>query len=88
MILADVRSYLKQRGEASLSDLALHFDTDPEALRGMLDVWVRKGKVVHRRNTAACGSTCNQCDVASTELYVWAGSTRVQLTPLPMGCKQ
>jgi len=71
MILSDIRRYLEHRGQASLADIALHFDADPEAVRGMLDAWIRKGRVIRRASAGACGSTCQSCDPASTELYVW-----------------
>jgi len=74
VILADIRRYLERRGQASLADLALHFDSDPDALRGMLKVWIRKGRVSKGTATAACGSSCCRCDPASTELYTWLGS--------------
>jgi len=47
MILANIRDYLKQRGQCTLSDIALHFDADADAVRGMLEVWIRKGKFIH-----------------------------------------
>ncbi|MFQ5642420.1 MAG: FeoC-like transcriptional regulator [Thiogranum sp.] len=78
MILADIRRYLEQRGQATLADIALHFDADPDAVRGMLEVWMRKGMVRRQAATAACGSSCNQCDPAATEIYVWT-QARVQL---------
>ena len=71
MILSQVRDYLKQRGQCSLSDIALHFDTDADAVRGMLDVWTRKGKVEKHAATASCGTSCQSCDSASTEIYSW-----------------
>ena len=71
MILSEVRDYVRSRGQASLAEIALHFDADPEAVRGMLEVWVRKGQVARRAATASCGSSCSQCDPASTELYLW-----------------
>jgi hypothetical protein len=71
MILSQVRDYLRQRGQCTLSDIALHFDTDPDAVRGMLDVWVRKGKVEKQTATSSCGSSCNSCDPLTTEIYVW-----------------
>ncbi len=71
MILSEVRDYLRERRQASLGDIALHFDSDPEAVRGMLEVWVRKGKVERSTLMPACGSGCNKCDVASTEIYRW-----------------
>ena len=72
MILSDIKNYLQQRGQASLGDIALHFKSDPEAVRGMPDVWIRKGKVIKQTSTASCGSSCQQCDPATTEIYVWA----------------
>ncbi|MBE9568289.1 MAG: FeoC-like transcriptional regulator [Proteobacteria bacterium] len=71
MILSQIRDYLKQRGQCTLSDIALHFDTDADAVRGMLDVWIRKGKVERRSATASCGTSCQSCDPASTEVYFW-----------------
>ncbi len=74
MILSQVRDYLKQRGQCTLSDIALHFDTDADAVRGMLDIWVRKGKVEKRSATASCGTSCQSCDPAATEVYFWCDS--------------
>ncbi len=71
MILFEVRDYLRERGQATLGDIALHLGSDPEAVRGMLEVWVRKGKVERSTLMPACGSGCSKCDVASTEIYRW-----------------
>ena len=71
MILSEVRDYLKQRGQCTLSDIALHFDIDPDAVRGMLEVWMRKGKVEKLSATGSCGTSCNSCEPAATEIYVW-----------------
>ena len=87
MILADIRDYLKQRGQCTLQDIALHFDTDADAVRGMLDVWIRKGKVEKLSATASCGSSCQSCDPASTEVYRWLdGKIRVIPVSLPGFC--
>ncbi len=76
MILADIRNYLKQRGQCTLSDIALHFDTNADAVRGMLEVWIRKGKVEKSATTASCGTSCQSCDPASTEIYSWTELNR------------
>lgn len=87
MILSDVRDYLQQRGRATLADIALHFDTEPDAVRGMLQVWIRKGKVHKQAATASCGGSCTQCDPASTEIYVWNQATAANEHPLlPVDC--
>jgi len=71
MILSELRDYLRQRGQASLQDLARHFDAEPEALRGMLEHWIRKGQVCRQRAGGPCGSGCTQCDPATLEIYLW-----------------
>lgn len=42
MILSDLRSYIKQQNRVALSELVNHFKIDADALRGMLDKWVKK----------------------------------------------
>lgn len=56
-----------------MRDLALHFQVEPEAVRGMLEHWIRKGKV--RRDAACppCGSGCCNCASDLTEIYLWNG---------------
>ena len=71
MILSDLRSYLKQQHKVALADLVNHFDMDANALRGMLGVWVNKGKVRKMSREAECGTSCCQCDPALTEIYEW-----------------
>ena len=73
MILTDLRNYLKERKRAALYDMALHFDTDQEALRGMLEQWVAKGRVAKLPTGTACGGGCNKCDPAFIEIYEWCG---------------
>lgn len=69
MILSDIRRYLQQRGQSTLADLCAHFDADPDAMRGMLQVWVRKGTVLKQAVNASCGSSCTKCDPSATEIY-------------------
>jgi len=74
VILAELRDYLRERGQTSLQDMALHFDSEPDALRGMLEHWIRKGKVSRRGASATCGSSggsCTQCNPTTVEIYVW-----------------
>ena len=54
MLLGEIRNYLQQRGSASLSDVATHFDIAPDTARFALDYWQQRGKV--RAVNAACGS--------------------------------
>lgn len=91
MILSQLRDYLKERGQASLQDLALHFDADSGAVRGMLEHWIRKGKVTRRSAAATCGSSCTQCDPAAVEIYRW-NDAKESTPPQPIlrdfGCRK
>jgi hypothetical protein len=90
MILSEIKHYLMQRGQASLTDIALHFDTPPEAVRGMLEQWMRKGKVRRIMATASCGSSCSRCDLATTEIYEWTATEAGKRRPvsIPLQCEQ
>ena len=87
MILSDIRRYLEQRRQATLADIACHFDAEPDAVRGMLQVWIRKGRAHRRMATNACGTGCTQCDPDATEIYVW-GEPATEVRPLlPAVCE-
>lgn len=70
-MLMELKGYLSGRHSASLSEIALHFAADPDALRPMLEQWVRKGKV-RRTGGLRCGG-CTACNVADVEFYEWIG---------------
>lgn len=69
MTPSDLRTYLRQRGQASLIDLAARFDSDPALIQDVLGYWQRKGKV--HASGAACGKSCNQCNNHQTIFYQW-----------------
>jgi hypothetical protein len=71
MILSEIRDYLRTHRRAALSDMALRFDTDPDALRGMLDKWIAKGRVEKLPAGTPCESGCCRCDPNQTEIYQW-----------------
>ena len=77
MILSDLKSYLVARKRAPIGDLANHFDADPNAVRGMLDHFIRRGYVslLDVDGDGAC-SGCQKCDAFSSEIYEWTGPRR------------
>ena len=87
MILADIRNYLEERGQASLRDIALHFDLEPDAARGMLAVWEKKGKLGRLAANMSCGSACSQCDSAAGEVYFWVNAATADRT-IPVCSRQ
>lgn len=72
MILSELRSYLKERKSVTLRDLMLHFDTDAEALRGMLQILMAKNYVKKASAKEACGTSCCKCDSTLVEIYEYA----------------
>jgi hypothetical protein len=81
-MLTRIKTYIRERGQVSLRDLCLRFDSSPEAMRDMLSIWIRKGQVIppadDNRNGADCGS-CNACHGPGleAEMYSWrSGSLR------------
>lgn len=86
MILADLRDYLQASPGATLAELAGHFGTDGEALRGMLALWVRKGKVEKILPSSGCGSGCTQCPLPSVEMYRWKGDFQASVPQGPTRC--
>ena len=71
MILSELRDYLRQKRRVALQDLMRHFDIEADALRGMLQQWIRKGKVRQIQPNSACGSSCCKCDASLIEFYEW-----------------
>ena len=72
MILSEIKSYLMKHKRATLGDLAVHFDTEPGAMKAMLAQWVRKGRVLKFDIQSGCNKTCGQCcDATAMEIYEW-----------------
>jgi hypothetical protein len=74
VILSEIRAYLEERGQATLTDMMAHFDSKPDALRPMLDLWVRKGVIERLTAPPDCGGNCNRCTAEAAEVYRWKGS--------------
>lgn len=78
-LLLQVKSYVQDRGSTSLMDIANKFETSPDALRGMLEHWVRKGVIVRQDFADGCGGckpspSCGACGTSATfEFYSWKG---------------
>ena len=70
MLLSHIKQYLRERQAATLEELALHFDTDQEAMRGMLDHWIRKGHARKQMETVCCKG-CSHCETPRIEVYEW-----------------
>ena len=87
MILSDLKGYLEARGQATLADMALHLRAEPEAVRAMLSVWERKGRVRRLPTPAGCAGSCTRCNLAATEVYSWVDpGDHAPTGPVVSGC--
>lgn len=80
-MLMELKTYLEQRGSANILDLSNHFRIAPDALRGMLEHWIRKGQVARRDFTTGCSDCgtghCGGCGVAASfEIYEWRSGSK------------
>ncbi len=70
MILTELKSYLKLNKRAVLIDMAHHFQVEPDAIKGMLEHWIRKGKV-RRLEGSICSKGCCKADPSQLVIYEW-----------------
>ncbi len=77
MILSRVSEYLKSHRRAAVTDMAIALEVTPEALREMLGILQRKGRIRKLPAGTACGGGCNKCNSATVEIYEWVGSVIV-----------
>ena len=73
MILSQIRTYFSDHRVASLTDLSAHFNVDPDAMRGMLGQWERKGKVRKAERGACSSPGSKSCGSDHLEFYEWIG---------------
>ncbi len=70
-MLSDIKTCLLA-SPASIGELALRFRVSPDAMRGMLDHWIRKGMVARDAVPQKC-SCCTSCHEEDLEIYRWVG---------------
>ncbi|MGK7876988.1 MAG: FeoC-like transcriptional regulator [Xenococcaceae cyanobacterium] len=74
MILTEIQQYLSEQGRVSLVQMELHFRIDADALQGMLDRLVRKGRVRKLPIPQHCHG-CTECSTECIQFYEWASSS-------------
>lgn len=74
MTPSTVRDYLKERGSAPLSDVALHFDAGEDSVRAVLGLWIAKGRVRPLAAGAGCSKAAScGCACKVEEIFEWVG---------------
>lgn len=74
MLLTQLKGHIKNHRVVSLFDLINRFNADPEVIRDMLQLWIRKGKIRALQKTTSCGSKCVKCHPYITETYEWCAN--------------
>ncbi|GHU11360.1 hypothetical protein FACS1894185_4470 [Betaproteobacteria bacterium] len=68
MTPSELRSYLRERGQASLMDLAAHFGVGIGLIEALMAYWQRKGRI--QESAAVCGKACAQ-NCGQVVFYRW-----------------
>ena len=78
-MLSDICTFVRERQRVSLYELALHFDTDEGLLEGMMQHWLRKGRI-KQLITPPCQTACGGCDAGARAgvLYCWVKQRAAQ----------
>jgi len=71
MSLIELKNYLRQQKQVTLTDLANHFDTELDTMRALLAHWQNKGKVVQIHHHNGCGKGCGGCCQQEIEIVRW-----------------
>lgn len=66
-----LRLHFRLNRVCSLYDLTRCFNIDEHLMRDMLQIWIRKGKLLQKPRTEMCGSECAKCHPLMTEMYEW-----------------
>jgi putative ferrous iron transport protein C len=74
MLLIKLKKHLQDNHFVSLFELMAAFNIDPDVLREMLKLLIRKNIIRLRNKTNQCGSTCFKCNPFVTEIYEWVGA--------------
>lgn len=86
-MLLMIRDYLQERGVCSLAEISAHCKTSPDAMRGMLSHWQRKGLI--STVPTRCQKGCVSCSPEQLQWYRWVGADPacIPLCQLPVdGC--
>lgn len=71
MLLSNLKHYLAQQKAANLLALSQHLNSEPDVVRSMLSLLMRKGRVCQSPKIPGCGSKCGKCSPLLTEIYEW-----------------
>lgn len=66
-----LKQHLQSKPLISLQELQIILQEDQETICCLLKHFIDRGQVLEQRQTANCGSRCQKCPAAATQLYHW-----------------
>ena len=75
MILSEIQNSIKQQGKTSIAELEAKFKMDANAIRGILNKLIRKGRIKKMGEGQKCGG-CKSCAPEAIEFYEWVGDSK------------
>ncbi|PIE64582.1 MAG: sugar metabolism transcriptional regulator [Desulfobacterales bacterium] len=70
-ILSEIKKYVKQKGQVSLEEIAVHFGREPDVIQEMLAMLLRKGKIKQRPADKTGCNGCGWCQSGKLTIYYW-----------------
>lgn len=70
-MLYDLRSYIKKYRQVAITQVCREFNIDAQALKPILDIWVKKGVIKSFASPIACKSSCGACKFSTESYYCW-----------------
>lgn len=71
MTPSELRTYVKEHRHVTLTDLAIHFQSDPQAIKAAMQTWIKKGVVNATQAEAGCSKGCCKCKTEDITIYQW-----------------
>ena len=81
MILSELQTYITEQHRVSLAQMELRFGIDANALRGMLNYLIHKGRIYKLPAPYRCHG-CTVCSTESLEFYEWVASATLSQSPV------
>ncbi|MBM3421961.1 MAG: FeoC-like transcriptional regulator [Chlorobi bacterium] len=74
MTLSAIRDFLRERGPASVGDIARHFGSDTVMAETMIDEWIRRGMVEKKAADSFSHVCCGKCSAHRSDICHWIGA--------------
>ena len=70
-MLCVLRDYIIKYRTVSITQISREFMMDVQAIKPILDIWVKKGVLNIFNHPLACKSTCGSCKTENVVYYSW-----------------